>query len=568
MLHRSVPRLKTLGKPNVAKNTGNIETEPLPPNAKEAMRIVTHRIAKAERDERMDITLALTPPKTLYETTRDTGLQPGGRYHQSNRQYDPPPPEAYKPHTVFLLEARQGIGHTRTLDHIIEICREGDFEAVLRMYNSKKAPQDALECMDNALWPWLSQKGIHCWKANSEGARNSAQATQRLPQSDDEHEIPARSNPSGAPPRDAVSAETVEANAALQSTTHTNLDDSSSVAFRRAQYLPTLDSSPFFRPLLTLTFPTRPLALSVARLSRVPVHGLPFHALLSSDARSPTYTRTPSKEELRKVSSDVGHPLTYTSRLRCLRLMRMLQVSTNLAELLLRARGGLVPVRFDPSKEGDDTGKVSKPSRPEDRTICVGAWYKREAEIRQDYEEASQSILKRFADSSRHFDPADSSNSFVVCQLDDHGRRYKPNTSTPVPWSPVTECELPPAMREYLQMERRLLSLTNMINTSAKSTRAHCNGSKAPKTVTAEKTPLASDPPATLQESETKQHVLIKVEAKPEMGRAEFIQLRKQLLERMADHLRAHLYTLAFWKVGRHRKVVYPQKSDLSWPIS
>jgi hypothetical protein len=46
---------------------GKKATHP-PPTPEEAVRITKRRIAKAERDERMDITMALTPVKTCVFT--------------------------------------------------------------------------------------------------------------------------------------------------------------------------------------------------------------------------------------------------------------------------------------------------------------------------------------------------------------------------------------------------------------------------------------------------------------------------------------------------------------------
>ena len=153
----------------------------------EAVRITKRRIEKAERDERMDITLALTPVKTYVSycpiyvfriasnTTylsymggftrprdlRSSNWWRGGRYAELGKVYECPPESAYEPHTVFLLESRypvkHGVGRVDSVDHVVGVCREGDFEAVLKRYNSPRAPPDELEAMDNARWPWGPQ---------------------------------------------------------------------------------------------------------------------------------------------------------------------------------------------------------------------------------------------------------------------------------------------------------------------------------------------------------------------------------------------------------------------------
>lgn len=156
-----------------------------PPTPEEEVRITKRRMAKAERDERMDITLALTPVKTcalFYSNyfisrlmvldrymggfTRPRDLRssnwfPGGRYEVLGKVYESPPEAAYQPHTVYLLESRypvrHGIGRVDAYDHVVGICREGDLEAVLRRYNSDRCPRTEKEAMDNARWPWQPQ---------------------------------------------------------------------------------------------------------------------------------------------------------------------------------------------------------------------------------------------------------------------------------------------------------------------------------------------------------------------------------------------------------------------------
>ncbi|ETW76418.1 hypothetical protein HETIRDRAFT_480544 [Heterobasidion irregulare TC 32-1] len=142
----------------------NHEHPPTPPV--ELMRHTKRRIAKAERDERMDITLALTQVKTyMGGFTRPRDLRasnwfPGGRYGKE-RVYELPPESAYEPHTVFVLESRylvkHGIGRTDSLEHIVGICREGDFPEIAAMFNSSRATSEALTSMDNARWPWTRQ---------------------------------------------------------------------------------------------------------------------------------------------------------------------------------------------------------------------------------------------------------------------------------------------------------------------------------------------------------------------------------------------------------------------------
>ncbi|KAJ3818738.1 hypothetical protein F5880DRAFT_1705447 [Lentinula raphanica] len=135
---------------------------------KESSRIIHRRMEKAERDERMDLTTALTPPKTEKggftrpKDLRASNWFPGGPYVADGKAYEDPSPFAYEPHTVFLLESRYDIkyevGRVDSPAHIVAVCRAGDFEAVLKMFNSRHSPSDCKQFMDNARWPWLNSK--------------------------------------------------------------------------------------------------------------------------------------------------------------------------------------------------------------------------------------------------------------------------------------------------------------------------------------------------------------------------------------------------------------------------
>lgn len=114
---------------------------------------------------------------------RTSSWNSGGRYTELNKVYHPPAASAYEPHTVFLLESRHpvqhGIGRCDSRDHIVGVCRESDFPAVLDKLNSSRCPQDYMESMDNARWPWLPpkrQKTTKWWEAGENPAELHAQA--------------------------------------------------------------------------------------------------------------------------------------------------------------------------------------------------------------------------------------------------------------------------------------------------------------------------------------------------------------------------------------------------------
>ncbi|KAJ6602480.1 hypothetical protein DFH09DRAFT_1019623 [Mycena vulgaris] len=137
----------------------------------ESARITARRVLKAERDERMDVTHALTPVKqymsgfTRPSDLRSTNWFPGGSYLARQKVYESPAPEAYEPHTVFVLESRYniryGVGRVDAPDYIYGMCREQDLPTILKGYNSAAAGRDLLEAMDNARWPWGPQLPQH-----------------------------------------------------------------------------------------------------------------------------------------------------------------------------------------------------------------------------------------------------------------------------------------------------------------------------------------------------------------------------------------------------------------------
>ncbi|KAJ7471837.1 hypothetical protein FB451DRAFT_1134587 [Mycena latifolia] len=152
----------------------------------ELVRITARRVLKAERDERMDVTQALTPVKQyMAGFTRPSDLRtsnwfPGGRYITREKIYESPAQEAYEPHTVFLLESRynirHGIGRVESPEYIYGVCREQDLPDILKMYNSKSAGRETLEIMDNARWPWgpqASPKRKVKWWTNSQDMKDT-----------------------------------------------------------------------------------------------------------------------------------------------------------------------------------------------------------------------------------------------------------------------------------------------------------------------------------------------------------------------------------------------------------
>ncbi|KAI0682483.1 hypothetical protein C8T65DRAFT_837654 [Cerioporus squamosus] len=137
------------------------------------------------------------------------------------------------------------------------------------------------------------------------------------------------------------------------------------VPSRRAAYLPTLPSAPFWRPLLTVTLSTRPLANSLERLSSGLERGTPFYAAIED-------------EERKDFAS-------YNSRLRNLQLDRMQALTRAVARRLMGAQGGFVGIRFKAEEKGRGMGGegLADPIPREKRVVKVGVgeWYPFKEEV-------------------------------------------------------------------------------------------------------------------------------------------------------------------------------------------
>ncbi|KAK0444988.1 uncharacterized protein EV420DRAFT_1572846 [Desarmillaria tabescens] len=545
---------------------------------KELAKQMSRRIKKAEKDERMDITMALTPVKTYMggftrpKEFRMGNWLSGGRYLSNSKMYETPHQAAYEPHTVFLLESRYpvkyGVGRTECVDHIVAFCRAADFEAVLKRYNSPRAPSEALESMDNARWPWTPQKKLkrvlyHLNDELKDSFENSEddllqepvvspnaaadlatsptpprrerperpedklKQTQAVVQRHREADLGTVStemksrqekvpfevehtdgtfhHPSGfqpptsangfaqspLPPPDAVDMRPVRqgsnnpdaavdaeqwkairemegkggalmadltasamagglvahteprdekiptevsgvvtqgssqppqhasgfipptpamARGETEALTHTDAVEKHQIAVAtlRRQYQKVIKEEPFWRPLLALTFATRPMGASIVRLSKSLSRGLPFHATLDNHDR--------------KSAATLGN------RFRCLRLQRMEDLAVEMSQLLAGARGGLVGIRFSPEERGRGLNGegLDAPIPWEKRVIGVGigSWYERAEELKETYRiEGEEEVKQKYL-------PEDKNDTFLVYDIDEKGRTDRKD----LPW--------------------------------------------------------------------------------------------------------------------------------------
>lgn len=529
-----------------------------------------------------------TRPRDL----RTSMWMPGGPYHRKGKVYESPPEAAYEPHTVYLLESRYpvkfGIGRADSVDHLIGCCTEGDFEAVLKKYNSERAPIDARESMDNALWPWLdkgkySRKRVKWWDpgenpnavlkeiigedvdsvcvegvleefsnaegddkssvtgktaamnavANSTGDASTEASSSRIhppsgasqvppppasPPRSPPCRVPASTRPDAftcpafpgqhhrtfgtsspsviihgenrlippliaengvpmgtGPPEDEAhieandghtthgtqyehppdfvtstpgikrqlhsssvvratevplptddrpspthigqeapssSSENSESNSEA---TPSDTQKDSQVYERRKQYLPTLQSEPFWRPVLSITVSTRPLAATLLRLCKAHPRGLPFYASIHNDDR--------------KYGGSFG------SRMRCMRIARMSGLAVEMAELLGGARGGYIGIRFSVKSVGRllDSETLASPIPWDKRVIKIGVgnWLHRASEIKEGLQlDAKEKIAPIVMGQGEEKDKG----PFQTFGLDDWGTRIDDKTGEFIPW--------------------------------------------------------------------------------------------------------------------------------------
>ncbi|EIW52878.1 uncharacterized protein TRAVEDRAFT_155650 [Trametes versicolor FP-101664 SS1] len=139
------------------------------------------------------------------------------------------------------------------------------------------------------------------------------------------------------------------------------------IAARREQYLPTLAQEPFWRPLLTVTVATRPLAAAMHRLSQSFGRGLPFYSAIPADER-------------KDFSS-------FNTRMRVTQMNRIQQVTDEVARRLGGAHGGLLGIRANAHERGRGVNGegLADPLPRELRMmkIGVGEWYPFAEEVKE-----------------------------------------------------------------------------------------------------------------------------------------------------------------------------------------
>ncbi|KAI0366460.1 hypothetical protein BV20DRAFT_971789 [Pilatotrama ljubarskyi] len=148
----------------------------------------------------------------------------------------------------------------------------------------------------------------------------------------------------------------------------------SATAEIRKRYAPTLEKTPFWRPLVTVTVATRPIADTLERLSRGHARGTPFQATIDSDDRKNFYT--------------------YNGRLRNMQLERIRELTHQLAIRLGGAYGGMIGLRCNALQRGRGVNGelLAEPLPKEMRKIKIGVaeWYPFADEVKERFLDDAQ----------------------------------------------------------------------------------------------------------------------------------------------------------------------------------
>ncbi|KAI0631622.1 hypothetical protein C8Q77DRAFT_1060884 [Trametes polyzona] len=139
------------------------------------------------------------------------------------------------------------------------------------------------------------------------------------------------------------------------------------MAARRERYWADMKEQPFWRPLVTVTFATRPLATAFNKLTQQLERGLPFYASIEDVDRKDFHT--------------------FNARMRNLQLNRIQWVTHQLARRLGGENGGLIGVRWKPNQQGRGVNGegLADPLPPHVRMmkIGVGEWYPFAEEVKE-----------------------------------------------------------------------------------------------------------------------------------------------------------------------------------------
>ncbi|CAE6447658.1 unnamed protein product [Rhizoctonia solani] len=354
----------------------NVPKKPHIPTPKEVELMYKRRVEKAERDERVDISMSLTEVKTYQggftqpRILRGSNWFPGGTYIAKNKVYEKPLDSAYEPHTVYILESRYPIqtkepGRPDVPEHIVGVIREPHWLPFLKQKNSPKVSGNVRLSMDAAWWPFLHRRVRKTepekWWEKGEDPEQLRLEALGLTESDDPPES-IREYYKDITQYRANGSKIVEP---TPTKTITPQRGNRTIGEIRKEYEPTLEKEPFWRPLISVTLATRPLANTLVRLCRALPRGLPFYASIDTQDRKTV--------------------VSFPDRMRLLRLRRMRELTIEIARRLEGYYGGFIGIRFDKN----DRGRAIRGERLEQQLpdplrvirVGLGEWYALEKEM-------------------------------------------------------------------------------------------------------------------------------------------------------------------------------------------
>ncbi|GAA5997261.1 uncharacterized protein JCM10292_000134 [Rhodotorula paludigena] len=336
-----------------------------PPTPDQLERYRQERVRRAERLERKDLTAQLTETKTYmggftqprhlqYLTTLDPTRKPKDSYDvRVGESRTRPAAEAYEPHTVYLAVTRYPVrwGHGRATRREVfgGYCKESELEERFRALNYGTWAEERTDfvklrhgrpkepVVTPAHWACLSESKEYIDLAVLPGSPEERALLNRSSGRLITSLMKERKRLVAAFEADADPSEPAKASHA-----QTLADLDKELTDLRSQLHPPVTewtrpdpphlSPPLVVPFVTATLPTRPLAATVARLSKGHQRGLPFIASVPNTDRK-------------------DGPALFRRLLR-MRTNRLQQVSRELLFKLEGHAGGLMGLRMSPEDRG------------------------------------------------------------------------------------------------------------------------------------------------------------------------------------------------------------------------
>ncbi|TIA86998.1 hypothetical protein E3P99_03483 [Wallemia hederae] len=301
------------------------------------------RSIKAERDERLDISQSLAPPKhylggfTVPKSLRSYNHQPGGSY-EFKAPYEPPREDGYTPHEVVLFRTRwnldKGPGIPVAPDHLVGTYPASRTAASILDLHRSLGVQEG-DARDRKFWKlWQNTYADKVARETEGDVRNE----------EEDFYVGFRTLPQEDPALRVSGSLYLEEEMADKN--HSDTPVHPPHAIPSAPYFAPLSITPtstkeiprppppttIIYPLLRIVLPTRPLARVFARLSRALVTGMPYVGVI------PLADRKDGKSVFRRITR--------------LRLSRMRALLRDTAHRLEGLHGGFPGLRVTHTDRG------------------------------------------------------------------------------------------------------------------------------------------------------------------------------------------------------------------------